>query len=43
MTSPAVAAVDWGTTRLRIWLLDSQGATLAERRSDEGMLAAAGL
>ncbi len=40
---PAVAAVDWGTTRLRIWLLDAGGAPLAERRSDEGMLTAAGI
>jgi 2-keto-3-deoxy-galactonokinase len=23
---PAVAAVDWGTTRLRVWLLDFDGA-----------------
>jgi len=39
---PAVAAVDWGTTRMRVWLLDSGGAVLGERRSDEGMLTAAG-
>ncbi len=37
---PAVAAADWGTTRLRVWLLDTTGAVLAERRSDEGLLAA---
>jgi 2-dehydro-3-deoxygalactonokinase len=36
----AVAAADWGTTRLRIWLLDRQGEVLAERRSDDGLLAA---
>lgn len=42
MPSPAVAAVDWGTTRMRVWLLDAQGEILAERRSDEGMLTAAG-
>ncbi len=35
---PLVAAVDWGTSRLRIWLLDSSGTVLAERRSDEGLL-----
>ena len=40
---PAVAAVDWGTTRMRVWLLDSGGAVLGERRSDEGMLTAAGI
>lgn len=39
---PAVAAVDWGTTRLRVWLLDGAGQVLGERRSDEGMLSAAG-
>lgn len=33
----AVAAVDWGTTSLRVWLLDGAGQALAERRSDEGM------
>lgn len=42
MTSPAVAAVDWGTTRMRVWLLDAEGGVIAERRSDEGMLTAAG-
>jgi len=40
VTQPAVAACDWGTTRLRIWLLDASGVVVAERRSDEGMLAA---
>ncbi|MCB1376237.1 MAG: 2-dehydro-3-deoxygalactonokinase, partial [Rhodobacteraceae bacterium] len=38
---PAVAAVDWGTTRLRIWLLAGDATVLAERRSDEGMASAA--
>lgn len=33
----AVAAVDWGTSSLRVWLLDSGGAVLSERRSGEGM------
>jgi 2-dehydro-3-deoxygalactonokinase len=37
---PAVAAVDWGTTRMRVWLLDSGGAVISERRSDQGMLTA---
>lgn len=33
----AVAAVDWGTSSLRVWLLDAAGAILGERRSHEGM------
>lgn len=37
---PAVAVADWGTTRLRVWLLDDTNTVLAERRSDEGLLAA---
>src|SRR5690606_13941786 len=37
---PAVAAVDWGTSSFRLWLLDSAGSVLAERRSGEGMLSA---
>ncbi|MBX3598360.1 MAG: 2-dehydro-3-deoxygalactonokinase [Rhizobiaceae bacterium] len=40
--SAVVAAVDWGTSRLRVWLLDEQGNSLAERRSEEGMLFSAG-
>lgn len=40
MSAPAVAAVDWGTSSFRLWLLDAAGAVLAERRSGEGMLAA---
>ena len=40
VTSPAVAAVDWGTSSFRLWLLDAAGAVLAERRSGEGMLTA---
>ena len=36
---PAFAAVDWGTTRFRAWLLDAAGEAVAERRSDEGLLA----
>lgn len=40
MTGPAVAAVDWGTSSFRLWLLDAAGAVLAERRSGEGMLTA---
>jgi len=31
------AAIDWGTTRFRIWTLDRRGAVVAERQSDRGM------
>ncbi|MBR0969722.1 2-dehydro-3-deoxygalactonokinase [Bradyrhizobium japonicum] len=41
MTEPAYLAVDWGTSSFRLWLVDRTGQVLAERRSDEGMLAAA--
>lgn len=37
---PTIAAVDWGTTRMRVWLLDATGAVVDERRSDEGLLTA---
>jgi 2-dehydro-3-deoxygalactonokinase len=40
VTGPAVAAVDWGTSSFRLWLLDAAGVILAERRSSEGMLTA---
>ncbi|MAS03998.1 MAG: 2-dehydro-3-deoxygalactonokinase [Ahrensia sp.] len=39
--TPSLVAVDWGTSHLRVWLLDAQGAVLAEHRSDEGMGATA--
>ena len=38
--APAIAAVDWGTTRLRLWLLDGAGTVLAERRGDDGLISA---
>src|SRR6478609_9816917 len=41
MTEPAFVAVDWGTSSFRLWLVDRTGHVLAERRSDEGMMAAA--
>lgn len=41
MSGAAVAAVDWGTSSFRLWLLDAAGGVLAERRSGEGMLTAA--
>jgi 2-dehydro-3-deoxygalactonokinase len=37
---PALAAVDWGTTRLRLWLVDASGKVLAERRGDDGLTTA---
>ncbi|AWC21356.1 2-keto-3-deoxy-galactonokinase [Aminobacter sp. MSH1] len=39
-SKPTIAAVDWGTTRMRVWLLDGTGAVVDERRSDEGLLTA---
>lgn len=42
MTEPAYVAVDWGTSSFRLWLVGRDGEVLAERRSAEGMLAAAG-
>jgi 2-dehydro-3-deoxygalactonokinase len=41
MNQAAYAAVDWGTSSFRLWLVDRAGQVLAERRSDEGMTAAA--
>lgn len=41
MNAPAYAAVDWGTSSFRVWLIDGAGGVLAERRSDEGMVSAA--
>lgn len=38
--TPAFAAVDWGTTRLRAWLLAGDGKVLAERRGDDGLITA---
>ncbi|RUV35434.1 2-dehydro-3-deoxygalactonokinase [Mesorhizobium sp. M7A.F.Ca.MR.148.00.0.0] len=38
--APAVAAADWGTTRMRVWLIDGQGKVLAERRGDDGLITA---
>lgn len=37
---PALAAIDWGTTRLRAWLLDVEGSVLAEQRGDDGLASA---
>lgn len=40
MNQAALAAVDWGTSSFRLWLLDGKGAVVAERRGTEGMLVA---
>ena len=37
MSEAFCAAVDWGTTSFRIWLLDATGKALAMRRSREGL------
>lgn len=36
-TAASLIAVDWGTSRLRAWLLDASGAPLATAASDEGI------
>ncbi|MBN7759935.1 2-dehydro-3-deoxygalactonokinase [Nitratireductor aquibiodomus] len=36
--APFCAAVDWGTSSFRLWLLDEAGALLAESRGGEGMM-----
>ncbi|CAN7481115.1 2-dehydro-3-deoxygalactonokinase [Bradyrhizobium sp. LjRoot220] len=41
MSEAAYIAVDWGTSSFRLWLIDRADGVLAERRSDEGMMAAA--
>ncbi|MBR1268628.1 2-dehydro-3-deoxygalactonokinase [Bradyrhizobium sp. AUGA SZCCT0222] len=41
MSQAAYVAVDWGTSSFRLWVMDRSGDVLGERRSDEGMMAAA--
>lgn len=41
--TPFCAAIDWGTSSFRLWLLTASGAVIAERQSDEGMLRAASM
>jgi 2-dehydro-3-deoxygalactonokinase len=41
LSEPAFAAVDWGTSTFRLWLMTPDGTVLEERRSDEGMMTAA--
>jgi 2-dehydro-3-deoxygalactonokinase len=43
MNQAEYVAVDWGTSSFRLWLIDRAGGVLAERRSPEGMMAAAKL
>ena len=43
MKQAAYVAVDWGTSSFRLWLVDRAGNALEERRSHEGMTAAAKL
>lgn len=38
-SSAFCAAIDWGTTNMRLWLMDGGGEVLAERSSAEGMRA----
>jgi len=40
MSKPRYAAVDWGTTSFRLWLIGEDGAILGESRSREGMTTA---
>ncbi len=35
--SPFCAAIDWGTSSFRLWIVDRDGSVLAERRSGDGM------
>jgi 2-dehydro-3-deoxygalactonokinase len=41
MSQAAYVAADWGTSSLRLWLMNQAGEVLAESRSQEGMMAAA--
>jgi len=43
MGKAGYVAVDWGTSSFRLWLVDPAGDVLGERRSPEGMMAAAKL
>lgn len=40
IASPAFAAVDWGTSSFRLWLVSEDGAVIAERRGGDGMTSA---
>jgi 2-dehydro-3-deoxygalactonokinase len=43
MNKAGYVAVDWGTSSFRLWSIDRAGSVLGERRSQEGMMAAAKL
>jgi 2-dehydro-3-deoxygalactonokinase len=43
MNKAAYVAIDWGTSSFRLWYIDRAGSVLGERRSQQGMLAAAKL
>src|ERR1700731_2507695 len=43
MNQAEYVAVDWGTSSFRLWLIDRAAGVLQERRSQEGMMAAAKL
>jgi 2-dehydro-3-deoxygalactonokinase len=36
-TSPHFAAVDWGTSNMRVWLMAADGTVAGETRSEEGL------
>jgi 2-dehydro-3-deoxygalactonokinase len=39
---PFCAAIDWGTSSFRLWILDADGNVLTGRRSDDGLQSMAG-
>ena len=41
MSKPLCIAVDWGTSNLRVYLIDHDGQVMAEQASDQGMLSLA--
>ncbi|WP_280950385.1 MULTISPECIES: 2-dehydro-3-deoxygalactonokinase [Rhodomicrobium] len=41
--TPFCAAIDWGTSSFRLWLMSEAGTVIAERQSDEGMMRAAAI
>ncbi len=38
MMTPAAIALDWGTTRLRAFLLDAEGAVIEKREASDGIM-----
>ncbi|MDN5926762.1 MAG: 2-dehydro-3-deoxygalactonokinase [Hyphomicrobiales bacterium] len=40
---PFCAAIDWGTSTFRLWVLDADGNVLAERRTDDGLQSMGGM